>query len=216
MPVRAWPRDRAAVSGITQPLPIVTATTGVPDGDAQKAGEFDLLVRVLRPATWGRFCHAVTRMVCPPLSVVEPGSHPPSLSMKLPPRQLGMPLQSESWRYSRPMRSISSTITSFGFRVLLPLGRIIRARTASHKREIRVRCYQFRLFIQERRKLRHRDFGSPNYAAQSSSVERVMQGSRYWISPLADETDVASFLSNLTIAELRKCADTRAPRYGRR
>src|SRR5271156_5748700 len=47
-----------------------------------------------------------------PLSTVEPGSHPPNLSILLPPRQLIAREGHESWRYSHSLFSIASTVTS--------------------------------------------------------------------------------------------------------
>src|SRR5215469_4185272 len=39
-------------------------------------------------ATGSDFCRAVARAVCSPLTIVEPGSHPPNISISFRPRQL--------------------------------------------------------------------------------------------------------------------------------
>jgi hypothetical protein len=58
------------------------------------------------------------------------------------------------------------------------------------------------LFVEEVRELRHGDLHSSDYAAQSSSVERGMQGNGDGISSVTDEANMTALLTNLTIAEL--------------
>ena len=79
--------------------------------------------------------------------------------MMLPPRQLGLRLQSESWRYSRPMRSISSTITSTEIRASLPLRKIIPARAGRYKHGIWVAEWLSRAPPGERRLRQRLNFG---------------------------------------------------------
>src|SRR5262249_41563185 len=48
-------------------------------------------------ATRSDFCRAVARSVCSPLTIVEPGSHPPNVSISF---HLVNSPKDESWRYS--------------------------------------------------------------------------------------------------------------------